>query len=347
MNKKSSFLRIDEQVFFTMGGVLILSIIILAFRFTLRTECTTIKIVVGNGPHLTGVPIAVKAEVKEATSYSWDFGDGTIQELGGAMVNHSYKKSGKYTISVLVNGKCNELYDIFISELPPVLTPPTKISFIGPDLAYVNQEVKFTDTSLKHTKWEWYAEGSPGAIGYGNSVSYKFTSEGVKEVSVKVNGEDVLKRSIIITIDPKKLEEENQARLRRQERDPRIVVPKEKSTEPPITVPGLNESDESKKSEPPPVEKPKLPEISAKQMGDYIVEYNKDKINGEFFAKYFCGSVSVEYENKFMPFAEFLKKVKDIRKIKSISVKLVQDETNCVKEMSVKIVEKKIWGNKI
>lgn len=338
MNKRSSFSRIDEQVFFTMGGLILIALIVLAFRVATRTTCAPVTFTAGEGPHITGSNITLKAQGTQAASYAWDFGDGTPRQKGTATMVHTYKSAGKYTVTLEVDGSCSAYYDLYVKDRPVRLAPPSEIGFLGQEIAYANQLITFTDTAAKHTSWEWHADESEPVSSYEKSASFKYTTEGPKKVWVKVNGKDVLYKYVQILEDPAVTEARNRAKLNRPAGgDRRVVVAKKESDEPPLVV---SNPDDNKKEEPvQPAVTPeiKYPQITGTEMGNYLLEYADEKKQEAFFSKYFCGAVSVEYDNKFMSFPEFLAKIKNMRRIKSISVELTQEANNCVKQMRVRI----------
>lgn len=335
MNKKSSFSRIDEQVFFAMGGLVLIALIVLSFRVATRTTCTPVVISAGEGPHIAGITVTIKGTSTGGSSFTWDFGDGSPSWDGTATATHIYKKSGKYTITLMTNGSCTGFYDLYVKEMPVRLNLPSEVGFTGQETAFVNQLITFTDTAARHTAWEWHEDESAPVSGYEKSFSFKYTSEGVKKVWVKVNNKDVLYKYVQVFEDPKITEEKNKARLNRNTGDRHVVVGKKDPDVPPLPVP---DPKPDPRPEPPPApEKPKFPEVNGTEMGNYLLEYADDKKEEGFFGKYFCGPVSVEYDSKFYSFPAFLAKLKDMRRIKSISVELTKDENSCVKKMSVKI----------
>src|ERR1022692_3379880 len=108
MNKKlSAFFRIDDQVFFSMAALSILALVILAFRYAKRHECSPIKIQVPTDNLIAENTITFKAESAGATSFYWDFGDSVTKNEDTYSSNHIYKKAGHYWVSVLVDGECS------------------------------------------------------------------------------------------------------------------------------------------------------------------------------------------------------------------------------------------------
>ncbi|MBC7904075.1 MAG: PKD domain-containing protein [Gemmatimonadaceae bacterium] len=346
MSRKSSFSRIDENVYFTMGGTGLLALIILLVRYGTSTECFPIKLIIDPGPYLVNTRVQIKAETKEAKTYKWDFGDGSNSE-DGQTVGHSYKKAGKYTVTITVNETCTEFHDLYINEPVPVVKANSLATFLGPQTAYAGTEVVFEDTASSNTAWEWHFEEDGAPAGYEKKARYIYTEPGLKKVWVKLNrkSDEVMFRYIQIVPDK---EQEELISVAKTKRTPeRVIIVKDKPTEPPLTLPGKTEPEVAKTEPVAAPVKPKAEAITPQQMGDLITDYNEGKKSEGDFNKYFCGNnVSVKYESKFLSFSEFLAKVKKIKKgkIKSVSAEITKDEQNCIQKMEVIIKEKKLFG---
>jgi hypothetical protein len=346
MTRRTSFFRIDENVFFTMSGAILLFLVILGFRVATRTECKPIKITVGDGLHYTGELVPLRAETSNAKSYEWDFGDGTPMEKRGPSIMHKYDSSGKYTVSVLINGSCYESIDVYIIEKPPPPPPASSTNFLlSPqtenDVYMTGQEITFNDPDTTHTSWTWFAEEGGSPIGTLRSQKHKYDTEGFKKVSVRINNNQILHKWIQIVLDPVEKEKRDRAALRRQEGgDTKIDLNiNNNPTEQPLQPPVDNQVT-------PVQEKTKYPEISDPQMGTMIQNYHDDKVAAADFTKYFCDGAgpTVIFEKKSMSWAEFLGEVKGVKKIKRVTAILTKEESNCISKINAKIERKKTLG---
>src|SRR4051812_27691533 len=146
MNRITSFFRIDEQVFFSMAGLCIFGILVLAFRVATHHECAPVKIMPSAVSFKIDNTIRFTAESKTGQSFSWNFGDGAVTDDATATTSHIYKKPGRYTVSVMVDGKCSDFQNLTIEDAPMVANAGLWFTFKAPDTAYVNVPVTFEDT---------------------------------------------------------------------------------------------------------------------------------------------------------------------------------------------------------
>lgn len=179
MIRKPSFYRIDEQVFFTMGGLSLLALIVLAFRFSSKEECAPVTIL-AKDTVVVGETAVIKAETLGGKNYSWSFGDnGNKDEITNA-TTHVYETPGRYTISVLINSACENTRQIVV--IPAVVVENTSMLPVieAPDTALVGQRITVTDLSAGSTSWEWnFGETSINTVDDKEQVaSYTYKTEG-------------------------------------------------------------------------------------------------------------------------------------------------------------------------
>ncbi|MEO5684610.1 MAG: PKD domain-containing protein [Chitinophagaceae bacterium] len=345
MNRKaSSFFRVDEQVFFTMGGLCVLALLIMAFRFTTHTPCTPVKIVVNSTELIENRVIRFKAETVTGLKFSWDFGDGTVKDEETAITNHQYKKTGKYTVSVMVNGDCSDMLNIFVDEAPMIVNKDFQpmIMHSVNDTAYLNEPVSFSDACTASTKWEWNFGETDGINATEREVSYPFRFTGKKIIKLKINNrEDMVTYYQLYVID--KVAEKNRLEKEKQKNEAQRRVPvirpeleKYPSAEP-LAAP------EEPKKEPEKV-KPKIAKAGAEQLASMLDEVADGKKRAEDFSEYLCGQlgISVLFDGDVMPFSQMCEKLKRTRRIKRISVVPTYNENNCIVTMTVALKKRLI-----
>ena len=120
MKKKTALFRIDEQVFFTMVAVCVVSLIILGFRYATSETCHPIRIKLPSDTVQAGNRVTFKAETTGGKVFTWDFRDGNTKTEESPLVSHTFKTPGKYTISVTVNENCSEYSTLVVKEAVPV-----------------------------------------------------------------------------------------------------------------------------------------------------------------------------------------------------------------------------------
>lgn len=342
MNKKSSsFFRVDEKVFFTMGGLCILSLLIMAFRFGSRTTCAPVQIVVNSKSLITGNMIRFDAQNQEGKTFSWNFGDGNVKDEEISITNHAYKNAGRYTVSVLVNGSCLDMQDVVISEAPVIVNTNLQpmISAEPSDTVYVNMPVKFSDISTVSTKWEWRF-GQTSIIDATNKApTYIYTIPGRKTVTLKVNDRnDMVVEYSILVLD--KQAEKNEVKQRKpdfqQHQAPTVILPAQPHSDPlkPV-LPDVVKKEEVK---------PKAPAVTAPQLDVLIREVCSGSKTAADFSQYMCGknTMQVIYNNNVMSLDKMCEELKGIKvkKIKSLDI-IPTINDNCLSSINVTL--KKKW----
>ncbi|MEO6962254.1 MAG: PKD domain-containing protein [Puia sp.] len=344
MNRKRSTFRIDEQVFFTMGAVCLLALLIFGFRYATHHTCLPVKIQLGNDSLIAGNMIRFKAESAEGKTFSWNFGDGNAIDEESSSANHNYKNPGKYTVTVLVDGECSDIQNIYVNEAPVVVNTSLQPMIVGPDTAYTNKLVKFSDISASSVSWEWsFGEtGEPDA--FTKNVSYTYSQPGVKKIYLKINNRpDLVVVHFIYVIDKdaqNKLKEKPKAQ---PSRAPVIVyVPSRPSVDPinnQIAQPAKTEKE-------PEHPKAKAPDISHEQIEAMLKQVSAGAKTAEDFSAYLCGNLGtpVFYNGNALPFSKLCAQLKEMKekKIKKISVGITRSGvTGCIESMSVSIEKKK------
>lgn len=342
MSKRSSFSRIDENVYFTMAGLCLLGLIIVGFRYAGKTVCGPVKIAVRPGSMQENDPVRFSVETKDAQSITWDFGDGVTVDEKDFQTTHIYKQPGRYTIKVTVNGSCEEFAEVKITDKPEVINTGMLPTFIFKDTALINEPVTFEDTSSRSTSWEWRFEKDGPVAGFTRKVQHRYQFPGRKTITLKVNGRaDMVMYAYIDVIDPKPVETNNNAKAKGNAGNvPKVIIVPSDPTVPPITIqePGPKQPD------PKPDNKPKFKPISPGEMSGMLMGVNEGSNTFNSFTEFLCNTnLVVNYEGKSMSFAQLCDELKRIKKgkIKRINVKIFRDgETNCINSMEVDVKKK-------
>jgi gliding motility-associated-like protein len=113
-----------------------------------------------------------------ATSFRWDFGDGSSQLAGGGIVTHTYAAGGTYDVKLVLidTNYCNEP-DSLVKKVR--LSPTVKAQFTTPASGCVPYDAVFTNTSLGGTDFLWqFGDGTTSTLPdpthlYSNTGSYQ------------------------------------------------------------------------------------------------------------------------------------------------------------------------------
>lgn len=343
--RSSSVFRIDEQVFYTMGAIALICLVIVGFRYKSLKPCngSDIKIKALSGSFYPRSTISFTAEVKHGTTYKWYFGDDSEADISGPNVRHGYSRPGKFTVTLIVDGACEQVMEVIINDAPLLKAPRLQPDIVFSDTADVNIPVEFIDLTPDATSWEWRF-GNGKSVDITQKTSFTFTRPGEQKVFLKINGSNDRYISTTIFIrDTKPILAPAPAVDRgRRSLPPIPLVIKDKPDGLPSGTPPVAVQVETK------VEEVKaVYDIQPGELQEDLKQVVKGSKTAADFSKYFCEGedIGVVYNGKKMKFSEMCKDLKDINKIKKLSVnKLAKNNvTKCIKEMDVTAV-KKILG---
>ena len=345
MNKRRSIFRIDEQVFFTMAAVCVLCLIVFGFRVATHHACTPVKIQFGDDSMIAGNMVRFRAESSAGKLYSWNFGDGNTIDEESTTTNHTYKNPGKYTVTVLVDGECLDIQNIFVNEAPLIVNTNLQPVIAAPDTAYTNQLIRFSDISASSVSWEWSFGETGGPDAFTKSASYSYAQPGVKKVFLKVNNRpDLVVVHFIYIIDKDAQDKLKEKPKKEPSRAPVIVyVPSKPSVDPIGNQIAQPPPKQEKEPEP---KKAKAPDISHEDMETMLKQVSAGSKTANDFSAYLCGNLSmpVFYNGNAMPFNKLCESLIELKekKIKKITVGITRNGvTGCIESMTVSVEKKK------
>jgi hypothetical protein len=329
-NNSSPVFRIDEQVFFTMICLSILSLFVLAYRYKNAEPCEALKLNYRDGDIYAGTYVTFKAEVKNGKSYEWNFGDNKEYKTGKPTESVVFSKPGIYTVTVLVNRSCRESRKVYIKEQPLSRELSKTVTFTAPDTAYINRVVTFTDATKGATKWEWFLDEKGTINNTNKQATWIFKEAGLKTVYLRVNGLSYMEsHKDIVIVDPRP--KKPVVKIEKPKRPARKEV-----SEGPGWAPIVPSPDEPAPT-PPPVMTPNIDQSALVKLVEEIVIGKKTASD---FSRYLCDDLVVTYNNKRMTVSEMCNKLrewKNLRKIKTPEVHVRKNTTNCIKEMAVTV----------
>ena len=342
MNRQILNKRVDDRAILTMIIPAVLSLLIMAWRFTNHTVCSSFNITARSGHYYTGEVVRFESNIANYKTLRWDFGDdqGNDSKISSAV--HAYDQPGEYTASLTVNGVCTEYVRLVIIPAPHVENPRLTATFICPQSAEVGKPVQFTDTTQGATQWEWRFGETATVDATEKAPKYIYTTPGLKTVTVVINNDQQQLGLCKIYVNPA-------ASRQKKDRSDRPVIVVNR-----VGPPLKNAADTTteKKAPAEPVVT-KAPEISDAGIEVLLRGAANKQKTAENFAPYFCGNLNVQsnLNGQVMPFTELCNKfsaLKSEKKIKKLSVQLVKDEkTNCIIALFVNMKEKEGLFNKI
>jgi gliding motility-associated-like protein len=139
--------------------------------------------------------VTLSAAVKNASSYTWDFGDGNLSQTTDTFATHSYATAGIYTPALIMKdgdgcSGTSELPDKIVIDSLAILTIRTGPEHIC-DSAVVTFEPEVKSIAAEQLQqtlsYTWdFGTGSPAAASQDNPASFYYNIPGTYTATVKI-----------------------------------------------------------------------------------------------------------------------------------------------------------------
>lgn len=331
--------QIDEKVILTMITLSVIALFVFAFRYKDYEPCIPAEITINSTTPYANNLIVFTAHAKNISNKKlvWDFGDGSKEKGSKTRTIHTYKKAGRYTVTLLLNKDCPAYFTVTINKAPVFFKKELQAQFTGPTTAVVGHAVIFKDSTPGASSWRWYF-GEDEAIDTVQEPIYIFKTPGKKTVRLSVN--DKMTGEISVFVAPDSVYNISKEKpVKRRSRSPYIIIPEKPKTDP------LNDQLDIG----PPEEKedvPKAPDISDEQMEDMLSQVIDGSRTPSDFSENLCGNLNiiVHYNGNDIAFRDFCNKLRNYFKksknIKKLKVSIKKGENNCISSIIV-IAERK------
>ncbi|MEZ5310115.1 MAG: PKD domain-containing protein [Microthrixaceae bacterium] len=121
-------------------------------------------------------------------SYTWDFGDGSGAQPGGATTNHSYAAGGTYTITLTVTdnmgASVNVTNDVTVAPEPPNVVPVAAFGTTINGLSITANGAASIDPDGSIVSYDW--SFGDGGTATGVSTSHVYAADGTYAVTLTV-----------------------------------------------------------------------------------------------------------------------------------------------------------------
>lgn len=339
--------RIDRRIYWSFGGLLLLSIIIFLFQYFRRVDCESARFVVFGDEMMPGRVIEFYDNTPNAQSWEWDFGDGSKPDYNQRAL-HTYQKSGNYIIRLKINGHCTHEKSIVISNDNKNIGYLPRI--IAPSVVTVGQIIHFEGEKEGGKSWEWSFGETATTDALGQSVSYQFKSVGEKKITLIVNGDVEHPAVKTIYVAPKTIKAKQKIDIKSYEFEKShasFSLPKGDPQKDPLVdmlqhIPVAPKSATPKDSI---IPLPKAPEISNEQFQLLLHQVAHQAKTKDDFKDYLCGQYAIPMvvnDKDLLPFDEFCKRIAG-KKIKISAIRLHKNEQNCIENINIHYKTKK-WG---
>ena len=125
-----------------------------------------------------------------ATSFSWDYGDGPVETTSDKTTSHKYSVSGNFSVKLIAQGdggSAGKSQSISVNVVDPPKAPVADFTFTANNGQEAPSVATFTNTSTGNfTSSQWKVAGSN--ISTTKDATYTFQNAGTFKVSLTVSG---------------------------------------------------------------------------------------------------------------------------------------------------------------
>lgn len=282
-----------------------------------------------NAVYYLGDNLLFSSSVAQNDEVVWNFGDET-RPSEGTIKSHKFMKAGKFPITALVNGKCENIILITIIKKPVPVTK-NNIEFnasdriIGDTFPTAGIEEKYIYDSIANS-YEWIIMNYPDIkIQNGKEAVFKFPVAGSYTIRLTLDGDPKKGGTKEVYVsEPKPAATEQ----------PRILIPVR--PRPRLPKPSIYPTIPTPMPVEPKDDGPKFITVSDETFKSKLEGVMKRNITAKEFEKYFCYEPRVEVINKKKnrtkkpTFSSFCENLRGIDNIRIISVAQQYEENGCL-----------------
>ena len=329
--------HIDKNVILILLSVTLVSLITIGFKYAKYDPCDIVNFDAKADQFRAGEIIRFKDYSENAQTYVWDFGDSTVVRKDPNPF-HTYEVPGKYLVTLTVNGKCDFSKEIVIQKKIPIIDSTRIANFEIPSTIKVGELLSVKDLTKEATSWEWrFGETLEVNSTYQNPT-YSYQKEGLKTITLIVNGDPRYSTSKQIQVLPK-IELKKPLERKKIEHTPDPIMTATPLPEAPPELPNspnISNKPSSNKIK-------KTPSISRSAFAKKIIAVSEEQASANDFRQYLCDGnlqTNTSVKGKKTTFIELCEKIKG-KKIKIKSLELFKNkETNCIEYISIDLSKK-------
>ena len=336
-------IRLDKNVLLTMFLFIITSSVFLSYTVLKENKtapCKAMDVYIfgqkENSKNIYNInkPVLFRIYTSASDEVIWDFGDNSENEKG-AVITHVFQQEKIFLVKATVNGRCSFTANVNIKKQNDVIVDSngnTLEPIIGKAEAEIGDKVTFK-TELKAITYKWSIENKSGYPTLDSKdATFNFTKSGKHtillilnndpnekyryDVSVKSNEEDDAPKpeNLIIYNPPPQSKQEDKQTVQQPQTNISAVPEKKEEVKPAPSV--------------------SFKRIAPQQFRDDLQGVVCSGLEITHFDKYLCSGgetkVRMNDDNILIDFSKLYTKLKNDKKIKIDSVKVVRDDKNCV-----------------
>ncbi len=293
---------------------------VFAYKYVNYVPCEIIDFEINAKNYRVGEIIRFKDNTNGVLKRRWSFGDSSKFKLDISPF-HTYKKPGKYVVSLTVNDKCEAVKTIIIEDKAFILDSTKLANFTIPASIKVGEVLSVKDKTKGANKWEWRFGETADINSTKKNPQYTYKSSGLKTITLIVNGDTRYATRKKIEVLP--LKDKPDVPIRRRIRD-----------EPPPTR--IKYAPEN--AEEAPEKEFKAPYIKDSDFKSKLIAVSKRKASAKDFSEYLCGNLQLPMtvKGRTTTFIEFCDKIKGKNiKIKEFEI-FRNKKNNCIEYITIK-----------
>ncbi len=333
MKQQTNF-HIDKSVLLFFLMVILVSGSVFGYRFYNYKPCGVVDFTTLEQEYRVGDIIRFKDKSTQVSYREWDFGDNSERDARVAPF-HTYKKAGKYSISLKINNRCIKTKTIVVKEKRFILDSTKLANFVVPRSIRVGELLTTKEFTKDAQSWEWRFGETANVNSTLKQPTYVYDTPGLKTITLVVNGDTRYSTSKRINVLEKREEIQSPPRRRQTPRTTLREAPTVDATPIEDIDFVVDEPEEPVVEEEPPF---RAPDISNNGLAAIFQSIGLKTGTVDDFGRYTGEKKNIPLSVKGQPMslAEFCKQVRKRGKKWKITVKKVsRDESNYITNMIV------------
>jgi hypothetical protein len=352
MKKGLFYFKLDLKILLFFVIFILISFVYFLLQYFNKVDCDSANFFVLSEYFESDESIEFYDKTINASSWKWDFGDGTDYDTRPHTF-HIYKKPGNYLVTLTINDVCIHTKEVTIKtnenvndkEIPKIIA--SKIITVG-------QPTYFRGVKEGGKTWEWSFGENNGIDDTSQDPVYTFTKAGEKIITLVTNGNFNSVARIAVYVHPRAIKKINPLDVTSYEYEKKpenFSLPKGKVQKDPLEdmlqyIPVASRTETKKDSTKTDKKASKISEDQFEILLLKVAEGNKVKDDFEDFV---CGNYEmpvVKNGEDLMTFDQFCENLKG-KKIRIDAIRLNKDKkTNCIKGLNISYKVKKmlIWS---
>ncbi len=321
--------HLDKSILLFFIITILVTATVFAYRYISYTPCEITDFDYSARDLRVGEIIRFKDNSQNVIQREWDFGDSSKVD-SRVSPYHTYDKPGAYIVKLKINGRCESIKELIITEKVFVLDSTKLARFEVPEKITVGELLKVQDKTLNATSWEWRFGETANVNSTKKNPEYVYQTPGLKTVTLIVNGDVRYGTKKKIKVLPKE----------RVKEKPIVEIKKLKTSSTKLKY--APSSEEVKEA---PKEEFKAPYIGDKAFEAKIIQVGRKEATAKDFNEYLCGNLDLPVlaNKKRTTFLELCERIRR-KGAKVKELQIIRAENNCIKNIVIRYKTTRLGG---